>query len=107
MGGVLEKFQQILKYKAKLNGIEAIYVNPCKTSILCPICERKLSPNEHRLLKCECGLIADGDVIGSWNIMLRGLKTNVGSPVPPESPPMKMGEGGEEGRLPRYTHQKL
>ncbi|MHA1607077.1 MAG: zinc ribbon domain-containing protein [Candidatus Freyarchaeota archaeon] len=88
--------------KSEEDGVEAIYVNPCKTSILCPICGRKLSPNGHRLLKCECGLIADGDVIGSWNIMLRGLKMDVGSPVPPESPPMKMGGG----KAPRYTHIK-
>ena len=32
------KFQQILEYKAKLNGIEVIYVDPRKTSTLCPIC---------------------------------------------------------------------
>ena len=44
---------------------------------------RKLSPNGHRLLKCECGLIADRDVVGSWNIMLRGLKIDVGVPFPP------------------------
>ena len=31
------KFQQVLEYKAKLNGIEVFYVNPHKTSTLCPI----------------------------------------------------------------------
>ncbi|RLE29134.1 transposase [Candidatus Acetothermia bacterium] len=85
------KFQQILEYKAKLNGIEVIYVNPHKTSSLCPICGRKLSPNGHRLLKCGCGLIADRDVVGSWNIRLRSLKIDVGSSVPPESQPMSGG----------------
>ena len=92
------KFQQILEYKAKLNGIEVVYVTPHRTSSLCPICGRKLSPNGQRLLKCECGLIADRDVVGSWNIRLRGsksLKIDVGNPVPPESPPMKP----EVGRL--------
>ncbi len=91
------KFQQILEYKAKLNSIEVIYVNPHKTSSLCPICGRKLSPNGRRLLKCECGLIADRDVVGGWNIRLRGLKLlkiDVGSPVPPESPSMKSETGG-------------
>ncbi len=68
------KFQQILEYKAKLNGIEIIYVNPHKTSSLCPVCGRKLSPNGQRLLKCECSLEADRDVVGSWNVRLRGLK---------------------------------
>ena len=92
------KFQQILEYKAKLNGINVIYVNPRKTSSLCPICGRKLSPNGRRLLKCECGLIADRDAVGSWNIRLRGLKSlkiDVGSSVPPESPSMNP----EMGRL--------
>ena len=92
------KFQQILEYKAKLNGIDVIYVNPRKTSSLCPICGRKLSPNGRRLLKCECGLIADRDAVGSWNIRLRGLKSlkiDVGSSVPPESPSMNP----EMGRL--------
>jgi len=92
------KFQQILEYKAKLNGIEVVYVNPVKTSSLCPICGSKLSPNGRRLLKCRCGLVADRDVIGSWNVMLRGLKSlkiDVGSSVPPESPSMNP----ETGRL--------
>lgn len=89
------KFQQIVEYKAKLNGIKVVYVNPHKTSSLCPICGRKLSPNGQRLLKCKCGLVADRDVIGSWNIRLRGLellKINVGSSVPPKSPSMS-GDG--------------
>ena len=92
------KFQEILEYKAKLNGIEVIHVNPHKTSSLCPICGRKLSPNGQRLLKCECGLIADKDIVGSWNVKLRGfksLKIDVGRPVSPESPPMNP----EAGRL--------
>ena len=90
------KFQQILEYKAKLNSIEVIYVNPHKTSSLCPICGKKLSPNGQRLLKCKCGLIADRDVVGSWNIRLRGLKSlkiDVGSTVPPESPSMNSETG--------------
>lgn len=108
------KFQQILEYKAKLNGVEVVYVNPHKMSSLCPICGRKLSPNGRRRLKCVCGLVADRDVIGSWNIRLRGLrlKTDVGSSVPPESPSMSGGRlsanfvtliafvAGESERLP-------
>ena len=81
------KFQQILEYKAKLNGIEVAYVDPRRTSSLCPICGRKLSPNGQRLLKCKCGLEVDRDVVGSWNIRLRGLKM-WGVSVPPESPSM-------------------
>jgi putative transposase len=88
------KFQQILEYKAKLNGIEVVYVNPHKTSSLCPICGGKLSPNGQRLLKCKCGLIADRDVIGSWNIRLRGLKIDVF--------PRKPVDESRDGKVLRY-----
>lgn len=84
-----KKLQQIIEYKAKLNGVEVVYVDPHKTSSLCPICGERLSPNGQRLLKCECGLVADRDVVGSWNVRLRGLKAlkmDVGSPVPPRKP---------------------
>ncbi len=82
-----KKFQQILKYKAMLRGVDVINVNPHKTSSLCPICGGELSPNGQRLLKCECGLVANRDVIGGWNIRLRGLKSkiNVGAPFPPKA----------------------
>ena len=80
------KFQQILKYKAKLYGIDVLFVNPRKTSRLCPICGEKLSPNGRRLLKCKCGLIADRDVIGSWNIRLKALKDICGEPRSPRKP---------------------
>jgi|Deesub1362B_J571_1020462.scaffolds.fasta_scaffold08958_2 putative transposase len=91
------KLQLIIEYKAKLNGVPIIYVNARGTSSLCPICGAKLSPNGHRILKCKrCGLIADRDIIGAWNIRLRGLKQiDVASPVPAESLPMKT-EGGKE-----------
>lgn len=84
--------QDIIEYKAQLNGIEVLYVNPHNTSSLCPVCGGKLSPNGQRVLKCSCGLEADRDVVGSWNIRLRGLKM-WGVSVPPESPPVKMGGG--------------
>ncbi len=91
------KFQFIIEYKAKLNGVPIIYVDAKGTSTYCPICGAKLSPNGHRTLKCKkCRLIADRDIIGTWNIRLRGLKQiDVGSPVPPESPSMNP----ETGRL--------
>jgi len=91
------KLQKIIEYKAKLNGIPIIYVNAKGTSRTCPICGGKLSPNGHRIMKCKkCGLIADRDVIGAYNIRLRGLeKIDVRSPVPRKSPSMKP----ERGRL--------
>ena len=86
------KLQSIIEYKAKLKGIKVVFVNPAFTSSLCPVCGGELSPNGHRVLKCECGFEADRDVVGSWNVRLRALKM-WGVPVPPESPPMKLRGG--------------
>ena len=69
------RLQAIIEYKAKLRGIKVIYVDPEHTSSLCSICRVRLSPNGHRIMRCEnCGFSADRDIIGSWNIRLRGLK---------------------------------
>jgi len=85
------KLQSIIEYKAKLNGVRVVFVNPAYTSSLCPICGGKLSSNGHRVLRCKkCNFEVDRDVIGSWNIRLKALKM-WGVTVPPESQPMKMG----------------
>ncbi|WP_143592418.1 zinc ribbon domain-containing protein, partial [Thermococcus litoralis] len=68
------KLQSIIEYKAKLKGVRVVFVDPAYTSSLCPVCGGNLSPNGHRVLKCECGFEADRDVVGSWNISLRALK---------------------------------
>ena len=78
------RFQLILEYKAKLFGLNVVYVDARGTSRLCPICGGKLrkSPNGYRLMRCpSCGLIDDRDVIAFLNL----LKRYVGSSVPPES----------------------
>ncbi len=98
------KLQSIIEYKAKLKGVNVLFVNPAHTSSLCPICGEKLSPNGHRVLKCKCGFEADRDVVGSWNIRLRALKM-WGVSVPPESPPMKMG-GGKVARYDSFACSK-
>ena len=76
------KLRSIIEYKAKLMSVKVVFVNSAFTSSLCPICGGKLSPNGQRLLKCECGLIADRDVVCSWNIRLRCLKIDAGAPLP-------------------------
>ncbi|ADI31314.1 RNA-guided endonuclease InsQ/TnpB family protein [Staphylothermus hellenicus] len=93
------KLQFMIEYKAKLNGIPVVYVNPRNTSRLCPICGGRLAPNGRRLLKCrKCGYINDRDIIACINMLrMRGV------PVPPESLSMKF-EGKnpmkmERGRL--------
>nr|WP_087035860.1 RNA-guided endonuclease TnpB family protein [Thermococcus litoralis] len=99
------KLQSIIEYKAKLKGVRVVFVDPAYTSSLCPVCGGNLSPNGHRVLKCECGFEADRDVVGSWNISLRALKM-WGVTVPPESQPMKMG-GWKVSRADVYELYKL
>ena len=92
------KLQKIIEYKAKLNGIPVVYIDAKGTSTYCPICGAKLSPNgQYRTMKCKrCGLIADRDVIGAWNIRLKVLKTDrCGEPRSRRKPPNET--GGRKG----------
>jgi len=67
------KLQFYIEYKAKLNGIPVIYVDPRNTSSLCPICGERLAPNGHRLLRCRCGFEGDRDFVACLNILrMRG-----------------------------------
>jgi len=74
------KLQFYIEYKAKLNGLPVMYVNPKGTSSLCPVCGgRLIASNGYRQVKCRCGYEDDRDVIGCLN-MLR-----IGGAVVPES----------------------
>jgi putative transposase len=68
------KLQFYIEYKAKLNGLPVIYVNPKEASSLCPICREKLAPNKHRLVKCRrCGYRNDRDITACLNMLrMRG-----------------------------------
>jgi putative transposase len=67
-----KRIQMFAEYKAMVNGIKAVYVNPFKTS--------RRSPNGKKLRFINYRFVALGDVvtsrdvIASWNIALRGLK---------------------------------
>jgi putative transposase len=69
------KLQFYIEYKAKLEGLPVVYVNPKWTSTLCPICGGKLAPNGHRLLKCsKCGYKGDRDMTACLNMLrMRGV----------------------------------
>ncbi|MEM2240250.1 MAG: transposase [Candidatus Bathyarchaeia archaeon] len=68
------RLQFYIEYKAKLNGLPAIYVNPKGTSSLCPICGGRLASNGYRLKRCECGYEEDRDVIACLNMLrMRGV----------------------------------
>jgi len=68
------QIQSIIESKAKEHGIKIIYINPKGTSTYCPVCGSKLHLKKDRKLACNCGLIADRDLIGAWNIRLRALQ---------------------------------
>jgi len=79
------RLQKIIEYKAKLAGLNVVYVNARGTSTLCPICREKLSPNGHRLMRCpKCGLEEDRDVIAVRNLLK--LRDVGSSSVHPEGP---------------------
>lgn len=94
------KLQRIVEYKAKLAGLNVVYVDAKGTSSLCPVCGGRLSPNGHRRLKCGCGLEEDRDVIAVKNLLRRYRMDVRASPVHPEGPPMttRRDEECEEGR---------
>ena len=72
------KLQFFIEYKAKWGSLDVEYVNPSRTSKLCPICGCKLDPNGQRLLKCNnCNLVFDRDVVATFNLFKKSQ--NVGS----------------------------
>jgi len=68
------RFQRIIEYQAKLNGLNVVYVDPRDTSSICPVCGGKLNPSQNgrRLMKCRrCGLEEDRDVVAVKNLTRR------------------------------------
>jgi putative transposase len=67
-----KRIQMFTEYKAMVNGIKAVYVNPFKTSRRSPNGE-KLRFINYRYVELG-GVVTSRDVVASWNIALRGLK---------------------------------
>jgi len=67
-----KRIQMFTEYKAMVNGIKTIYVNPSKTSRKSPN-GKKLKFINYRYVMLG-NVITSRDVIASWNIALRGLK---------------------------------
>ena len=75
----------VKRYREEMNiilfleefGIEAIPVNPRRTSERCPKCNKKLEilNEDIHILHCLfCEITFDKDEIASWNILNRGIK---------------------------------
>lgn len=56
-----------IEYKAKLEGIEVVYVNPAYTSQICPCCGSKNHAKDRRYI-CSCGYQTHRDLVGAINI---------------------------------------
>ncbi|MCE2508965.1 MAG: transposase, partial [Nitrosopumilaceae archaeon] len=58
-------------YKARWNGVEALRMNPYRTSKLCAICRYVLEGRDYRFRYCRrCNVRADRDVNASDNVRL-------------------------------------
>jgi putative transposase len=83
--------QSVIEYKAKVKGVNVVYVDPRGTSTLCPVCRVKLtrSSRGYRLMKCRsCGLEEDRDKVAVRNLLLVYQRDVPSSSVQGESPPM-------------------
>lgn len=61
------RLAQYIEYKAKLAGIEVLYVNPAYTSQKCPVCSKEHHAKDRHYI-CECGYKQHRDVVGAINI---------------------------------------
>ena len=61
------RLAQYIEYKAKLAGIEVLYVNPAYTSQTCPVCGRRHHASDRKYV-CKCGFHTHRDIVGAWNI---------------------------------------
>ena len=80
------RIQEYTEYKALIEGIKTIYVNPAKTSKKAPN-GKKIRFINYRFVQLG-EVVTTRDVVASWNIALRGLKLMKGSRVTwsPDSP---------------------
>jgi len=80
------RIQEYTEYKALIEGIKTIYVNPARTSKKAPN-GKKIKFINYRFLQLG-DTVTSRDVVASWNLALRGLQRMRGSWVTwsPDSP---------------------
>jgi putative transposase len=69
------ELQRQVEYKALWEGIPVVFVDPKRTSKLCPICGCTVQEdrqNKRKLLCINCGKSMDRDVLASMNIAHKG-----------------------------------
>jgi len=80
------RIQEYAEYKALIEGIKTVYVNPAKTSRRTPN-DKKIKFINYRFIQLG-EVVTTRDVVASWNLALKGLKRMKGSRVKwsPNSP---------------------
>ena len=68
------RIQSYIYYKALIDGIKVVYTNPRGTSKTSPL-GGKLTFINYRWVKLPSGIITTRDVVASWNLGLKGLKS--------------------------------
>jgi len=69
-----KKLLEAAEFKARVEGIPIVRVNPKGTSSKCPICQSKLKENGYRRLKCpSCGFEGDRDYVAALNLKMKAL----------------------------------
>ena len=68
------RIQSYIYYKALIDGIKVVYTNPRGTSKTSPL-GGKLTFINYRWVKLPSGVITTRDVVASWNLGLKGLKS--------------------------------
>ncbi len=67
------RIQAYIRYKALIEGLNVVYVDPRGTSRTSPLGGKLVSIN-YRWVKLSNGYIVTRDIIASWNLALRGYK---------------------------------
>ena len=77
------KLQFLIEYKARWISVPISYVNPRRTSSLCPICGSPMTGLSQREVACgRCGVVFDRDFAASINIALRDVARGVRAEAP-------------------------
>jgi len=69
------ELQRQIQYKAEWEGIPVVFVDPKRTSKLCPICGDRIQDdklNRRKLWCSNCGKSMDRDVVAAMNIAYKG-----------------------------------
>jgi putative transposase len=69
------ELQRQIQYKAEWEGIPVLFVDPKRTSMLCPVCGKRIQEdrqNSRKLWCNNCMKLMDRDVVASLNIAYKG-----------------------------------